>query len=207
MGILQGRILEWVAMASFKGFSQSKEWTQVSCIAGGFFTVWATKEAWPGKLLPKSSPKPTPTSQDYIAIVVIFWAGDKSAGSFVSVWYTLLFLLRSNLWLTVPILHNSDMLNNHVSPFQSVVLLIWSSKWFMQLKVRFLFVFVLRRYSMLTRKNEKKTNVTIWSLHKIFPQKPQQWVTGEGFSFSECIFNSIFHWVFVGSLTLYSKIR
>ena len=26
--------------------SQPKDWTQVSCIAGGFFTVWATREAW-----------------------------------------------------------------------------------------------------------------------------------------------------------------
>jgi len=44
-GILQARILEWVAMPSSRGSSQARDLTQVSCTAGGFFTVWATKEA------------------------------------------------------------------------------------------------------------------------------------------------------------------
>ena len=38
MGILQARILEWVAMASSRGSSQLRAQTQVSCIAGEFFT-------------------------------------------------------------------------------------------------------------------------------------------------------------------------
>ena len=37
-GILQARILEWVAFASSKGSSQNRDRTQVSPIAGGFFT-------------------------------------------------------------------------------------------------------------------------------------------------------------------------
>ena len=45
MGILQARILEWVAMSSFRGSSQPMDWTCVSWIAGRFFTVWATREA------------------------------------------------------------------------------------------------------------------------------------------------------------------
>ena len=45
MGISQARILDWVAMPSSRGSSQSRVQTQVSCIAGGFFTVWATREA------------------------------------------------------------------------------------------------------------------------------------------------------------------
>ena len=45
MGILQARILEWVAMPSSRGSSQPGDWTQVSHIAGGFLTVWATREA------------------------------------------------------------------------------------------------------------------------------------------------------------------
>ena len=45
MGILQARILEWVAMPSSRGSSQPRDQTQVSHIAGGFFTVWATREA------------------------------------------------------------------------------------------------------------------------------------------------------------------
>ena len=43
-GILQARILEWVAFAFSRGSSQPRDWTYVSCIAGGFFTSWATKE-------------------------------------------------------------------------------------------------------------------------------------------------------------------
>ena len=45
MGILQARILEWVAMLSSRGSSQPRDRTQVSSIAGGFFTSWATREA------------------------------------------------------------------------------------------------------------------------------------------------------------------
>ena len=45
MGILQARILEWVAMPFSRGSSQHRDQTHVSSIAGGFFTIWATKEA------------------------------------------------------------------------------------------------------------------------------------------------------------------
>ena len=37
-GILQARILEWVAIPFSRGFSQPKDQTQVFCIAGRFFT-------------------------------------------------------------------------------------------------------------------------------------------------------------------------
>ena len=46
-GILQARILEWVAFPFSRGSSQPRDQTQVSRIAGGFFTRWATKEAQP----------------------------------------------------------------------------------------------------------------------------------------------------------------
>ena len=39
------RILEWVAYPFTRGSSQSRNQTGVSCIAGGFFTNWATREA------------------------------------------------------------------------------------------------------------------------------------------------------------------
>ena len=45
MGILQARILEWVSMPSSRGSSQPSNGTQVSCVADGFFTSWATQEA------------------------------------------------------------------------------------------------------------------------------------------------------------------
>ena len=50
-GILQARILEWVAFPFSRGSSQPRDRTQVSCITGRFLTSWATKEAqeyWSG---------------------------------------------------------------------------------------------------------------------------------------------------------------
>ena len=44
-GIFQARILEWLAIPFSRGSSQSRDRTQVSCIAGRFLTIWATKEA------------------------------------------------------------------------------------------------------------------------------------------------------------------
>ena len=38
-GILQARILEWVALPSSRGSSRLKDRTRVSCIAGRFFTI------------------------------------------------------------------------------------------------------------------------------------------------------------------------
>jgi len=38
-GILQARILEWVAILSSMGSSQPRDRTLVSCTAGGFFTI------------------------------------------------------------------------------------------------------------------------------------------------------------------------
>ena len=44
-GILQAVILEWVAVPFSRWSFQPRNWTQVSSIAGGFFTNWATREA------------------------------------------------------------------------------------------------------------------------------------------------------------------
>ena len=51
-GILQARILEWVARSSFRVSSQPRDQTQVSHIAGRFFTIWATREALSSLLAP-----------------------------------------------------------------------------------------------------------------------------------------------------------
>ena len=42
-GILQARILEWVAISFSRGSSRPRDWTQVSRIAGRHFNLWATK--------------------------------------------------------------------------------------------------------------------------------------------------------------------
>ena len=44
-----------------RGSSQPRDWTQVSCVAGGFFTSWATREAqeyWSGKPIPSPGDLP-----------------------------------------------------------------------------------------------------------------------------------------------------
>ena len=45
-GILQARILEWVAIPFSRGSFWPRDRTPISCIAGRFFTIWATGEAW-----------------------------------------------------------------------------------------------------------------------------------------------------------------
>ena len=44
-GILQARILEWVATPFSRGSSRPRDQTWVSSTVGRFFTIWATGEA------------------------------------------------------------------------------------------------------------------------------------------------------------------
>ena len=44
--ILHSRILEWVVIPFSRGFSHPRDRTQVSSIAGRFFTLWATRKPW-----------------------------------------------------------------------------------------------------------------------------------------------------------------
>ena len=44
-GILEARILEWVAFTFSRGFSQPRDQNQVSHIADRLSTSWATREA------------------------------------------------------------------------------------------------------------------------------------------------------------------
>ena len=44
-GILQARVLEWVAIFFSRWSYWPRDWTRVSCIADRFFTIWATREA------------------------------------------------------------------------------------------------------------------------------------------------------------------
>ena len=43
-GIFQARILEWVAIFFSRRSSPPRDWTQVSCIVGRHFTIWAFRE-------------------------------------------------------------------------------------------------------------------------------------------------------------------
>ena len=46
-GVLQARILEWVAIPFSRGSSWPRNWTWISCISGRRFTLWATREVPP----------------------------------------------------------------------------------------------------------------------------------------------------------------
>ena len=45
MGFPQARTLRWVAIPFSRGSSRPRDQTQVSCTAGAFSTIWATREA------------------------------------------------------------------------------------------------------------------------------------------------------------------
>ena len=48
-GVLQARILEWIAILLFRGSFQPRDLFQVSCIAGRLFTIYATGEVQNGQ--------------------------------------------------------------------------------------------------------------------------------------------------------------
>ena len=50
-GILQARILEWVAISFSRGSSRPRDRTQVSCIVGRFFTTWSCRRFHKNKLV------------------------------------------------------------------------------------------------------------------------------------------------------------
>ena len=54
-GIFQARVLEWVAISFSRKSSQPWDRTQVSCIVGRRFTVWATGEVTAKQSVPRSS--------------------------------------------------------------------------------------------------------------------------------------------------------
>ena len=71
-GILQVRIPEWVFISFSRRFSQLKDQTQVSHIAGRLFTIWATREV---TLLPKNTSKQQLHIQKFLLSVT--WRPEK----------------------------------------------------------------------------------------------------------------------------------
>ena len=49
-GILQARVLGWVAICFSRGSSWSRDWTWISCFMGRLFMVWATRQSTLGKV-------------------------------------------------------------------------------------------------------------------------------------------------------------
>ena len=68
-GILQARLLEWVAISFSRGSFWPRNWTQVSCIAGRLFTDWATRET----CLPLLTTSSTFLPLQYIHWEYFFW--------------------------------------------------------------------------------------------------------------------------------------
>ena len=80
-GILQARMLEWAAISSCRVSSQPRNRTHVSHIAGGFFTIWATREAptliWKSVIVhtvPSSREKKKIIGQGFV-IYFCYWLG------------------------------------------------------------------------------------------------------------------------------------
>ena len=65
-GILQARILDWVAISFSRGSSQPRDQTRVSCIAGRFFTVWTIRVIFAAAAAAAKSPQSCPTLWDPI---------------------------------------------------------------------------------------------------------------------------------------------
>ena len=62
-GIIQARILDWLAYRFSRGASQPRDQTQVSQISGRFFTKWAIRESqeyWSGQPTPSPMGLPNP---------------------------------------------------------------------------------------------------------------------------------------------------
>ena len=78
-GILQARILEWIAMPSDKGTSQPRNRTQVSCIASRFFTDWANGKATRESRLFTLKSCDSPLRQPR------FWSAKSGAGSLLTI--------------------------------------------------------------------------------------------------------------------------
>ena len=91
-GILQARILEWVAIFFSRGSSRPRDQTQVSRIAGRHFNLWATIKSW----LKKKYNIPKKTSNIYLQTV---WKKyDKTLLKYIE-WRSILFswVGRSNM--------------------------------------------------------------------------------------------------------------
>ena len=71
-GILQVRILQWVAFPFSRGSSQPREWTWVSGVTRNLFIIWATRKAL------SSASDLQPLWPDFVVLVIFL--GQCSAG-------------------------------------------------------------------------------------------------------------------------------
>ena len=89
-GVLQARILECVGFPFSRGSSQPRDWTQVSCITGRFFTSWATggtQEYWRGVGYPFSSGSSQPRNQTRVSCIAGEFFTNRAIREAQAVWY------------------------------------------------------------------------------------------------------------------------
>ena len=72
-GIVQARILECVAIPFSRGSSWPSDQTRVSCITGGFFTTWATREPSLWYMLGKIWSAPQHGVPTQLYVLMSFW--------------------------------------------------------------------------------------------------------------------------------------
>ena len=85
----QVRILEWVAYPFFRGSSQPRDQTRVSCIAGRFSTNWAMREAQESRVSSNTIRK-----HQFFSALPSFWSN-----SYICTWL----LEKPQLWLCKPL--------------------------------------------------------------------------------------------------------
>ena len=84
-GILQARTLEWVAFPFSRGSSQHRDRTQVSHIAGRFFTSWATRD-WSGLVFPFQGIFPTQGLNPHLLWLLHWQVGSLTLSQLRSPW-------------------------------------------------------------------------------------------------------------------------
>ena len=112
LGVLHAIILEWVPFPFSQGSSQPRDQIQVSCIAGRFFTSWATREAqeyWSGYPIPSPADLPDPGIELGSPALQVDSLPTEVWGK--PAWYT---QYLWNIWMD-----NKRSLNNYQSSFSS----------------------------------------------------------------------------------------
>ena len=104
-GILQARILECVAIPFSRGSSWPRDRTWVSYIAGGFFTIWATRESPYSQYLHASQPLPhyryhtgnkIPVITTHILVTLLSIGGLPATSGFVPKWIIIQEIIKNN---------------------------------------------------------------------------------------------------------------
>ena len=132
--VFQARILEWIAMPFSTGSSQPRDWSQVSCNAGRFFTIWATRCRYCQFL---SSPK----ENNFFSLKSFFKTSFVSSIWQLSPSVFLALMLTAN-FLSIDVTQIPDLLlpNPHICSLKIKALNIFST-FFLHLRPFFSFLF------------------------------------------------------------------